>query len=267
MEQIGYDFECQQSVERCSNTNVAKKEDQNIFEELMQFCDVSIDENLNEVRNSFFSKFRKLKIIIKIKAIHSRVEDDAVAFLLAHIGAENMVSSINDKSPVPFKELNWNNLDRFRRKTQPEPTKSSEIKQTILRRALPRSASVPKRDPLSNFNEATAESDASDTDFDPESDDFAPAKERLKLRSKPRPQPIEPPKIKIKIAKPKKIHAKRGRKSKGGAEPTSSSTINIDQEGQWINKTNTIWHCLFHKAGGRVYGSGVSLAPTSLSNE
>lgn len=51
MEQIG-DFECQQQiVERCSSKSAAKKEEMNVFEELMQFCDVSIDENLNEVRN------------------------------------------------------------------------------------------------------------------------------------------------------------------------------------------------------------------------
>ena len=49
MEQIGNDFECQQSVERCANKSSAKKEEQTIFEELMQFCDISIDESLNEV--------------------------------------------------------------------------------------------------------------------------------------------------------------------------------------------------------------------------
>jgi hypothetical protein len=57
MEQIG-NFECQlQNVERCSNKGTAKKEESNIFEELTQFCDISIDENLNEVRNNYCQNF------------------------------------------------------------------------------------------------------------------------------------------------------------------------------------------------------------------
>jgi hypothetical protein len=196
-------------------------------------------------------KFRKLKNNYELKAFHARVEDDAVAFLLAHIGAENMVSSLNEKSPVPFKELNWSNLDRFRQKTQGEPENKPEIKQMKLRHSLPRSRSRSKQDP----NEiANRHFDASDTDFDPDKDNSV--YKAPKIRSKPRKRPNET--MIRKVAKPKSP-SKRGRRAKDNSEPTSSSTIEIDQEAQWILKANKIWNGIFHKVGGRVYGSGVSL--------
>jgi hypothetical protein len=199
-----------------------------------------------------------LKNNYELKAFHARVEDDAVAFLLAHIGAENMVSSLNEKSPVPFKELNWSNLDRLRQKTQGEPEKKPEIKPEIkpmkVHHSLSRSRSRSKQDADSPNEIANRHSDASDTDFDPDKDNSV--YKAPKIHSKPRKRPNET-KIR-KVAKPKSP-SKRGRRAKDNSEPTSSSTIEIDQEAQWILKTNEIWNGIFHKVGGRVYGSGVSL--------
>lgn len=179
------------------------------------------------------------------------MEDDAVAFLLAHIGAENLVSSLNEKPPVPFKELNWSNLDRFKKKTPAEPGKTPEIKKIELRHTISRS--IASESVLGQTVDGANESaSSSDTDFDPEKDDAVI--DIPKVHPKPRRQNSE--KKIPKVTKPKSP-SKRGRKPKDNSEPSSSTTIEIEQETEWIAKTNKIWRSIFHKVGGRVYGSGV----------
>jgi len=166
-----------------------------------------------------------------------------------------MVSSLNEKSPSPFKRLNWSNIERLKQATKSEhqngPDNSANTK--LL--------SASESDP--NVTASESAEYRSDNEFEPNEtsgvNKYGLPKVRSKRQKVPRGSPKQP-------KKPKKIQVHRGRRSIDDAEPTSTITIGINQVAQWLAKTDAFWNSSFYKAGGRVYGSGVSALTNLFDN-